>query len=235
MQSDINILNNIQKIEKYNSFLNTKPKNKEIYYKKIQKYSKLLSNTGIINYGGNITQKDIQEIIGPIKSMIKQQLSYKTIVLDNCNGGLRLIKYNHDEILKLLKDLELIIARLLEQRKNILKQKRDNDDKLSLLEKQSDIKLLLIEKEKIIKENKILKEQLENKDKEILELLERIKQIPEDKCDDRIKELIRQILAFIDYKIKIEDSDPDINKFTKPIFKLLDDIDVALESKINLK
>ena len=36
--------------------------------------------------------------------------------------------------------------------------------------------------------------------KTIQESLERIKQIPEDKCDDRIKELIRQILAFIDYK-----------------------------------
>ena len=217
MQSDINILNNIQKIEKYNNFLNTKPDNKDIYYRKLQKYSKLLSNTGIINYGGNITPEKIKEIIGPIKSMIKQQLSFKSVVLDNCNGGLRLLKYNHDEILKLLKDLELIIIRLLEQRANILKQIKQNADKL------------------LLEENKKLKEQLEIKEKEISELLERIKQIPKDNCDERIKELIKQITAFIDYKLKIEDVDPDVSKFTKPIFKLLDDIDTALDKTLETK
>ena len=217
MQSDINILNNIQKIEKYNNFLNTKPDNKDIYYRKLQKYSKLLSNTGIINYGGNITPEKIKEIIGPIKSMIKQQLSFKSVVLDNCNGGLRLLKYNHDEILKILKDLELLITRLLEQRANILKQIKQNADKL------------------LLEENKKLKEQLEIKEKEISELLERIKQIPKDNCDERIKELIKQITAFIDYKLKIEDVDPDVSKFTKPIFKLLDDIDTALDKTLETK
>ena len=238
MESDIIILNNIEKIEKYNNFLNTRLDNKAKYYKKLNKYSKLLSNTGIINYGGNISQQSIQEIIGPIKSMIKHQLSFKSIVLDNCNGGLKLIKYNHDEILKLLKELELIILRLLNQRKNILDKKKQCDDRIFILEKKikeleskqhPNIILILKEKEKLIKENKILKKQLIIKEKEIIKLIERIKQIPDDKCDDRIKELIRQIMAFIDYKIRVEDVDTDVSKFTRPIFKLLDDIDTALD------
>ena len=43
-------------------------------------------------------------------------------------------------------------------------------------------------------------------------------------------------MAFIDYKIRVEDVDTDVSKFTKPIFKLLDDIDDALANqKVNVE
>jgi len=206
----------IKKIEKYNKFINKNPNNHLKYYKKINKYTKQLNLIG-----GNLDQATIQELLEPIKSMIKHELDNKTIVLDNCNKGFDLIKYNHEEILKLLKDIELLIKKLLEQRKKILDEKKDCEDKISILEKRikylettksPSLIILLKEKEKLIEENNRLRILLIEKEKEIIKLVERIK----------------QIMAFIDYKIRVEDVDTDVSKFTRPIFKLLDDIDGAL-------
>ena len=151
----------IKKIEKYNKYINKYPNKHLKYYKKLNKYTKQLS---II--GGNLDQQTIQQILEPIKSMIKHELDNKTIVLDNCNKGYDLIKYNHEEILKLLKDIELLITKLLEQRKKIIEDKKLCQDKIYILEqkikqleseKSPSLIILLKEKEKLIIENNRLR------------------------------------------------------------------------------
>lgn len=197
-------------------------KRKQILYAKKDNEREIRKTETIIKRYSS--SKDLEIFIEKLKLLIieKEKLKKKVEDKERCD------KIDEDKI-----EIEERIRKLTEETESLEKKiKISTSLQVNIDEQQSHQSPELLERIRLLLlENEELKGKLNDKDKEIKRLRDKLTSLPEDKCDAKIKFLVKQLIAFIDYKINVEDVDTDASKFTKPIEDLLTEIEGVLDKQ----
>jgi len=193
-------------------------KRKQILYAKNDNERKIRTTEAIINsYSSNT---DLQLFIEKLKLLIIEKEKLKKKVEGESEGEDK--KVIEERIRKLTEETESLERKI--KISTSIQVNIDGDKSQQSPELLERIRILLLENEE-------LKDKLSDKDKEIKKFRDRLTSLPEDKCDAKIKFLVKQLIAFIDYKIAVDDVDTDASKFTKPVEDLLTQIESVLDKQ----